>query len=73
MLHTEVLVGLQNWSREETDQLFDMCERFDMRFIIIADRFSPPRTVEELKQRYYSGEAVRLMSSLLCTGLVRSE
>jgi DNA methyltransferase 1-associated protein 1 len=43
-----------NWSREETDQLFDMCERFDMRFIVIADRFSPPRTVEELKQRYYS-------------------
>ncbi|RWW75291.1 hypothetical protein BHE74_00016682, partial [Ensete ventricosum] len=43
------------WSKEETDQLFDFCERFDLRFIIIADRFPYPRTVEELKNRYYSG------------------
>ncbi|XP_024379612.1 SWR1-complex protein 4 isoform X2 [Physcomitrium patens] len=43
-----------NWSREETDRLFDMCEQFDLRFIVIADRFTPPRTVEELKHRYYS-------------------
>ncbi|KAH9563747.1 hypothetical protein CY35_05G142500 [Sphagnum magellanicum] len=42
------------WSREETDNLFDLCEQFDLRFIIIADRFTPPRTVEELKGRYYS-------------------
>ncbi|KAJ8485959.1 hypothetical protein OPV22_018444 [Ensete ventricosum] len=42
------------WSKEETDQLFDFCERFDLRFIIIADRFPYPRTVEELKNRYYS-------------------
>nr|PNR59390.1 hypothetical protein PHYPA_002181 [Physcomitrium patens] len=43
-----------NWSREETDRLFDMCEQFDLRFIIIADRFSSPCTIEELKHRYYS-------------------
>ncbi|KAK7337550.1 hypothetical protein VNO77_18131 [Canavalia gladiata] len=42
------------WTKEETDQLFDLCERFDLRFIIIADRFSSSRTVEELKDRYYS-------------------
>ncbi|URD97378.1 SANT [Musa troglodytarum] len=42
------------WSREETDQLFDFCEQFDLRFIIVADRFPYPRTVEELKNRYYS-------------------
>ncbi|XP_039027490.1 SWR1-complex protein 4-like isoform X2 [Hibiscus syriacus] len=42
------------WTKEETDQLFDLCERFDLRFIIIADRFPTPRTVEELKDRYYS-------------------
>ncbi|XAR58358.1 hypothetical protein NMG60_11013730 [Bertholletia excelsa] len=42
------------WTREETDQLFDLCERFDLRFIVIADRFPSPRTVEELKDRYYS-------------------
>lgn len=43
------------WSKEETDQLFDLCERFDLRFVVIADRFPSSRTVEELKDRYYSG------------------
>lgn len=43
------------WTKEETDQLFDFCERFDLRFIVIADRFPSSRTVEELKDRYYSG------------------
>ncbi|KAK7284551.1 hypothetical protein RJT34_19298 [Clitoria ternatea] len=42
------------WSKEETDQLFDLCERFDLRFVVIADRFPSSRTVEELKDRYYS-------------------
>lgn len=43
------------WSKKDTDQLFDLCERFDLRFVVIADRFSSSRTVEELKDRYYSG------------------
>ncbi|GJW03233.1 SWR1-complex protein 4 isoform X1, partial [Tanacetum coccineum] len=34
--------------------LFDLCERFDLRFVVIADRFPTSRTVEELKNRYYS-------------------
>ncbi|XP_010679469.1 SWR1-complex protein 4 isoform X2 [Beta vulgaris subsp. vulgaris] len=42
------------WTKEETDTLFDFCERFDLRFILIADRFPSPRTVEELKDRYYN-------------------
>ncbi|XP_057449235.1 SWR1-complex protein 4-like [Lotus japonicus] len=42
------------WTKEETDELFDLCERFDLRFIVIADRFPSSRTVEELKDRYYS-------------------
>ncbi|KAM0897484.1 hypothetical protein ACQ4PT_022547 [Festuca glaucescens] len=42
------------WSREETDQLFELCERFDLRFIVIADRFPTDRSVEDLKSRYYS-------------------
>lgn len=42
------------WTKEETDQLFDLCERFDLRFVVIADRFQSSRTVEELKDRYYS-------------------
>ncbi|ESQ39366.1 hypothetical protein EUTSA_v10001452mg [Eutrema salsugineum] len=42
------------WTKEETDQLFELCERFDLRFTVIADRFPLLRTVEELKDRYYS-------------------
>uniref|UniRef100_A0A7N0UUB3 Myb-like domain-containing protein n=1 Tax=Kalanchoe fedtschenkoi TaxID=63787 RepID=A0A7N0UUB3_KALFE len=42
------------WTKEETNQLFDLCEQFDLRFVVIADRFSPSRPVEELKNRYYS-------------------
>ncbi|XP_074267612.1 SWR1-complex protein 4 [Silene latifolia] len=41
------------WTKEETDTLFDLCERFDLRFVVIADRFPSPRTMEELKDRYY--------------------
>ncbi|KAH6766428.1 myb-like transcription factor family protein [Perilla frutescens var. hirtella] len=42
------------WTKEETGQLFDLCERFDLRFVVIADRFPSSKTVEELKDRYYS-------------------
>ncbi|XP_058082934.1 SWR1-complex protein 4 [Magnolia sinica] len=42
------------WTKEETDQLFDLCERFDLRFIVIADRFPSSRSVEALKSRYYA-------------------
>ncbi|KAM6570560.1 hypothetical protein CsatB_018545 [Cannabis sativa] len=41
------------WTKEDTDQLFSLCKQFDLRFIIIADRFPTSRTVEELKDRYY--------------------
>ncbi|XP_014669990.1 PREDICTED: DNA methyltransferase 1-associated protein 1-like isoform X2 [Priapulus caudatus] len=47
----------ENWTREETDHLFGLCRRFDLRFIIIKDRYDreryPDRTVEDLKERYY--------------------
>lgn len=29
-----------DWSKLETDILFELCERFNLRFIVIADRFS---------------------------------
>ncbi|XP_046751997.1 DNA methyltransferase 1-associated protein 1 [Diprion similis] len=45
------------WTRSETDHLFDLCRRFDLRFIIIKDRWDrnkfPDRSVEDLKERYY--------------------
>lgn len=43
------------WTRAETDHLFDLCRRFDLRFIIIKDRWDctkfPARSVEDLKER----------------------
>lgn len=46
------------WTKSETDHLFDLCRRFDLRFIIIQDRWDknahPPRSVEDLKDRYYN-------------------
>ena len=29
-----------DWTKLETDVLFDLCDRFNLRFIIIADRFA---------------------------------
>lgn len=51
---------LQNevWSRAETDHLFDLARRFDLRFIVMADRWDntkfKARTIEDLKDRYYT-------------------
>ncbi|CAD6227817.1 GSCOCG00006275001-RA-CDS [Cotesia congregata] len=48
---------VNGWTRAETDHLFDLCRRFDLRFIVIQDRWDTskysPRTVEDLKERYY--------------------
>ncbi|XP_066584422.1 DNA methyltransferase 1-associated protein 1 isoform X2 [Prorops nasuta] len=46
------------WTRAETDHLFDLCRRFDLRFIVIRDRWDKAkyptvRSVEDLKERYY--------------------
>jgi hypothetical protein len=35
----KTLPSSHDWSREETDYLLSMCERFDLRFIVIADRY----------------------------------
>jgi DNA methyltransferase 1-associated protein 1 len=46
-----------NWSKEDTDYLFDLCKRFDMRFFVIHDRWDvdshKKRSLDELKDRYY--------------------
>lgn len=46
------------WTKEETDHLMQLCSRFDLRFMVIHDRwdrtrFKVPRDVEDLKERYY--------------------
>ncbi|KAI8356098.1 Swr1 complex subunit Swc4 [Choanephora cucurbitarum] len=46
-----------DWSKEETDYLFDLCRQYDLRFPVIEDRYnfgSKPRTIEDLKDRYYA-------------------
>lgn len=43
-----------------TDELFELCKLFDLKFIVIQDRFSHKMTVEDIKQRYYSVAKVLL-------------
>lgn len=56
-------VHVDGWNRTETQTLFDLCRRFDLRFGVIHDRWvklveekelETKRTIEELKERYYS-------------------
>ena len=44
------------WDFEETCYLWKLCHKFDLRFIVISDRYDDKyhRSVEDLKSRYYS-------------------
>ncbi|KAF7792812.1 hypothetical protein EIP86_003911 [Pleurotus ostreatoroseus] len=46
------------WTKEETDYLFNLVREFDLRWYVIADRYDypggQPRTMEDLKDRYAS-------------------
>lgn len=46
-----------DWSREESDYLLELCREYDLRFPVIWDRYEfpngKPRTMEDLKARYY--------------------
>ncbi|RZC38168.1 DNA methyltransferase 1-associated protein 1 [Asbolus verrucosus] len=48
---------IDGWSKEETDHMIQLAQRFDLRFIMIADRYDtekfPKRSVEDIKDRYY--------------------
>lgn len=51
----------ENWSKHETDRLFELCRRFDLRFVVIHDRWDhgqSKRSIEDLKERYYNVCAV---------------
>lgn len=45
------------WNKLQTDYLFELAQRFDTRFVIMADRWDRDKygtkTVEDLKERYY--------------------
>ncbi|CEG81718.1 hypothetical protein RMATCC62417_15883 [Rhizopus microsporus] len=46
-----------DWSKEETDYLFELCKKYDLRFPVIEDRYNyenKQRTMEDLKDRFYS-------------------
>lgn len=42
------------WTKAETDTLFELCRRFDLRWPVIHDRMPGSRTVEALKDRFYA-------------------
>jgi DNA methyltransferase 1-associated protein 1 len=45
------------WTLQQTRDLFDLCEQFDLRFIVIIGRFRqmyPDKTIEDIRDRYYS-------------------
>ena len=53
----------EDWTRDETDYLLDLCRDFDLRWLLIADRYDlsdigegryPARTMEAMKLRYYT-------------------
>lgn len=48
---------IEGWTRAETDHLFDLCKKYDLRFIVMQDKWDQDqfgnRTVEDLKERYY--------------------
>ncbi|KAK9483054.1 hypothetical protein V1527DRAFT_474338 [Lipomyces starkeyi] len=50
------------WTPRETEYLFDLCREYDLRWLVVQDRYDyepeenePPsiRTLEDLKERYY--------------------
>ena len=51
----EVLLQSSQWNRSETDHLMDLCYQYDLRWPVIVDRYSllPPRTLDEIRSRYY--------------------
>ncbi|TBU33025.1 hypothetical protein BD311DRAFT_749067 [Dichomitus squalens] len=55
-----------NWTKEETDYLFNLVREYDGRFLVVHDRYEYPggteRPLEDLKDRYFS----------ICRKLVRN-
>lgn len=55
-----------DWTKEETDYLIELCHAYDLRFVVIHDRYDwpsgKPRSIEDLKARYYA----------ICRRLIRS-
>lgn len=37
------------WTKEETDYLLDMLEQYDLRFVVVADRYNVSERNEQLR------------------------
>ncbi|PJF20014.1 hypothetical protein PSACC_00187 [Paramicrosporidium saccamoebae] len=56
----ETHLRCEDWSRKETDYLFDLCNQFNCRFVLVADRYNfdgSLRSMEDMRERYYQVEA----------------
>jgi len=42
-----------DWTKQQTDELLELADRFDTRFIVMADRVESGKSCEEIKARYY--------------------
>ncbi|KAG4077283.1 hypothetical protein HA402_009912 [Bradysia odoriphaga] len=58
------------WSKPQTDHLFELASKFDLRFVVMADRWDRAnhgtKTVEDLKERYY--EVLSILNKVKNTG-----
>lgn len=58
------------WNKPQTDHLFELAQRFDLRFIVMADRWDKAthgaKTVEDLKERYY--EVINILNRIRGAG-----
>lgn len=83
-----------DWTREETDYLMNLASEYDLRWILITDRYEPreiepgrsattdgaevvkeypPRTMEQLKLRYYEIAAQDLEMRIPKTNMTQAE
>ncbi|POM74097.1 Swr1 complex subunit Swc4 [Phytophthora palmivora] len=58
---------MMKWTKEETDLLLNLCQRFDLRWVVISDKYNSnpvakaeQRSMEDIKYRYY--EVTRLLA-----------
>jgi len=67
----ENLLQDADWTREQTDKLISMCKKYDLRFLVIHDRWTTEgdapalnteKTCEDLKARYYFIQRELLLS-----------
>ncbi|KAI7824741.1 hypothetical protein BC939DRAFT_449916 [Gamsiella multidivaricata] len=54
-----------DWTLEETSYLWDLCRRFDLRWVVIQDRYEwPPQEQDRLALSYYNGNNVASVPSV---------